>query len=1036
MARTANQNMRIRGYTMLKRLSILLSLLFCIIACCLFGWYRYVYYSIVPIYQKKLSVMADARANELKTFLNEQETNAVQLSQEVVVINTFNLTSEQKSLDEQQQQTLSRLINAHKENMGFKNILLINKDKTIIFSTTKNTFINQNVNADSSLGKSYERAMMTLTNDFSHFTFDELLQEPALFITIPILKEQKYVGSLSYQIDQEKIYLITNQYIGLGKTGETVLGKRDGEYAVFLAPTRNDPDLAFKKRMLFTRPPISIQAGILGQEGSGKAVDYGGTRVIGAWKFIPKVDWGMIVKIDQAEILEPAYKVYTYFLISLLIFIFCLLLMTYLFFRLIQQKIKKLNSSAPCNKIPAFVKSPFFILFLLFLGLTTKNIVQFTKKKSSTIEKAKKQAIENTSKNTDLIETFLKKMVFVGQSIADDLRINYLKKDDIQTRIKRDLAENRMITTITILFVPDKTETSLYTMSSNSENNNHRTVPAPSDETNIYKTKWYTQALEHNSTWIINRTKNNDLYPSCTYACTVFDQNNQPDGVVAITFSLDNVINTAQYGDIGQTGYSIIMNSDGAFIFHPTIALIQTETTLLQYAQSQGNEELASIAQKATEGKPLLESYTSKIAKDRYWIYTHPIKPSNWIIASIFAEDEVDLPVQKMRQYAFWIILWTTTTILLLFTLLEKCTLISLTLYAIIANIILVLTLVITWRTIQITSIINRETRTIITDQSNLNKFLNDLYDEAERKHEEPPIIVPCGILLYSLSIPDPDHISISGYLWNKYNTQLHQNISRGIDLPQATRITFGQPLTSETDHTETSTVMLQGILFQEQNYAKYPFDQQQIRISLEHRDIEKNIILTPDLIAYKKISPEATPGLDKEFSLAGFTIEQTFFEYYKTDPSVNFGFKGYGKVTDQFHLIYNAIMNRNLLNPFVLYILPLLVILFALFSTLLVVTKSTSPLNILGGYTGLFFALVILQRSLREQHPAGSTLYMEYAFFYTYVTIILLVIHTILMYYYKRWEWYQNRSLYFFRILFWPFQFISWLITTLIIFY
>jgi hypothetical protein len=289
---------------------------------------------------------------------------------------------------------------------------------------------------------------------------------------------------------------------------------------------------------------------------------------------------------------------------------------------------------------------------------------------------------------------------------------------------------------------------------------------------------------------------------------------------------------------------------------------------------------------------------------------------------------------------------------------------------------------------------------------------------------------------LYSLSFTEQDSISVSGYLWNKYETVTQKNIDRGMDLPQARRLIYGKPLASQADNIETSTWSIQGVMFQEQEHSEYPFDQQHIRIILEHRDIEKNIILTPDLSAYKTISPEATPGLDREFSLSGFTIEQAFFEYHKIDPNTNFGFKEYGKVTDNFQLIYNAIINRNLLNPFVLYVLPLLVILFALFSTLLIVKTTTDPLSMLGGYTALFFSIIMLQRSLREQHPAGTTLYLEYAFFYTSITIILLTIHTIMLFYYKKWESYQHYSLYALRILFWPFQLISWLITTLIVFY
>jgi hypothetical protein len=1044
--------------TVIQKILAYLSPLFFVITCGIFGIYTYLHHSIIPTYQKKLTVMAHNRSNEINAYLNEQEKNALQLSQEPVIINfpqfsfhskpgtpsketedgneTVQNEREEKpfSINKNKQQSLINLLATHKESMGFKNILLIDKNGTILFSTTtkKNLVglhINQPLYTNSSLSKSYERASMTLTNDFSNFNFNDLLQEPALFITIPILKEKKFIGTLSYQLNQEKIFLITNQYIGLEKTGETVLAKKEDSNAVFLSPTRNDPDLAFKKRALVTDAPIAIGASIVGKEGSGAAIDYRDKKIVGAWEFIPKLDWGMIIKIDQDELLQSTNILYQTLLLFLIIFILSLIMDTYLFYPRLKRTLKNINKQSPLNKVPALLKNPLFIALLIFSGFTAKNIILCEKSKLSTIEKAQKKVLESNSKNAANIQNILEKIAFVGQSIAHDLHTHYLAKDDIATRIKRDKTENNIITEISVVFEPYTydTTTELYI----------QTTSDKQRATNPFKTKWYTQAIEKGSAWLINSHKNSDeKEQTAQYVCTFFDKDQHHQGVITLTFSLKKIIEIAEYSSIGQTGYAILMDNNGTFIYHPLSNLVQTETTLLQYAQSKGNEELASVAQKVITGKPVMASYVSESAHERFWIYTQTIEINNWIIGSIFSQEEVSVPAEISRHYYFWILIWFTMTLLLLLALLWRYAFFSPTCYAIIANIILILGLITSWYTIKKTTTINRESRTIITDQSNLNKFLNDLNDEAERKHEAPPINIPSGILLYSLSLSGSDNITISGYLWNKYNTQLHTNLVRGMDLPQATRMTYGNPLLSQADHTETSTWNIQGVMFQEQDYAKYPFDQQQIRIFLEHKDIEKNIILTPDLIAYKKISPESTPGLDKDFSIAGFTIEQSFFEYHKINPSANFGFKEYGKVTDNYQLIYNAIMNRNLLNPFILYLLPLLIILFSLFSTLLVTGKNTPPLSILGGYTGLFFALILLQRSLREQFPTGTTLYIEYAFFYTYITIIFLIIHTILMYYYKRWESYQNNSLYFMRILFWPFQFIAWLITTLIVFY
>ncbi len=969
------------------------------------GLYNYIYFSSIPTYQNNLTDMVQKRAQEINDYLNEQEKNAVQLSSEFATSNT--------------------LLTTQKESMGFKNLFFIDNNGIITFSTIQKNNVGTNIIGtnvhqltDSSLRKSYERAAMSLTNDFSDFTYNEILQEPALFITIPVLKNKKFIGVLACQLNQEKIYMITNQYIGLGKTGEVVLAKKEGANIVFLAPSRNESDLAFKKRLFLLDQPIAIQASITGKTGSGTAIDYRGKKIIGAWSFIPKLDWGMIIKIDQNEIIQSAHKIYIISLLLLIIFILSLLLNMYLFYPELHHIATRINRKKPLNKIPAFCKHPLFILFLLFAGLTLKTIIQYTKNRSNTIEQAKQQAIKTVSENSDIIETTLQKIAFVGKSIADDLRTQYLKNDDIDTRIKRDLAENNILTQISLYH-----EKRLYSTSE------------VSDTQDILQAKWYTQALENGSVWLVNPSKNNKDQ-TATYAYRLMDKNNKPQGVIALTFSLTTVINLAEYSGIGKIGYGIIMTNNGTFIFHPITNLAQTETTLLQYAQSQGNEELATIAHQSIKEKPMMASYISPSTYEKMWIYTHPITVNNWIIGTIFSQKEVDLPSETVRQYYFWILMWATITVLLFCALLWNYALVSLFYYVVIANVILMFALISAWYIIKDTTIINRDTHTIITDQSALNKFLNNLTEEATRKHEPLPINVPCGILLYSISNPGPDNVTISGYLWNKYSTKTNTDIIRGMDLPQATRMVYGTPILSQSGDEETSTWNIQGIMYQEQKYEKFPFDQQQLRIILEHRDIEKNIILTPDLIAYKTISPESTPGLSKEFSLSGFVIEQAFFEYQKVDPKADFGLKGYGKVTDNYHLIYNAIITRNLLNPFVIYLLPLLVILFTLFTTLLVIKRSSAALSILGAYSGLFFALIVLQRSMREQYPSGSTLYMEYAFFYTYITIILLILHTILMYYYNHWDKYQNRSLYLMRILFWPFQWITWLITTIIIFY
>lgn len=1034
----------------LQRSIQLLTVLILGIMCTLAAWHSYLNYSIIPTYKKQLWNMATQRADDIDTFLNKQEKNAVTLSEKSIIITALHDAYTEQQLPESSQDKINEFIKLNKEQMSFKNILLMDTQGTIIFSTTKNNIVGENINnhsyKQSALTTSWERATMTLTNDFSYFSFDQLLQEPALFLTIPILKDNKFIGTLTYQLNQEKIYAITNQYIGLGKTGEIILGKLNETSIVFVSPSRHDPDLAFKKTTLSKYTDSSIQMDLLRKQSAGIAVDYRGKKVVTASIFIPKVDWGMAVKIDEEEILQPITTAFNLLLLFGIILLLLLLINIYFSWVFIVAIIHKNKITHLLQTVPPILRNPFFIMLLICSGFTIKNVIQGGHRRSSIIQNAKNKAIKDVSENAANIETILTRIASIGQAIADDLQTNYLKEEDIIARFKRDLHENNDIIGISILFEPyaySKTihlyEPSVIKVDDTLEDKTRKEQSIHEEqEANIFKAPWYTKAIENGSVWLLNPLSENNQSSeqTATYSCAFFDENNQPKGVVLITYSLDNIINMAKYTDFGQTGYSIILTENGTFIFHPLNKLVQTQTTLLQFAQSRGNEELATIAQNALDGKDALKTYSSEATNSALVIYTQPIKINNWIIGAMFSEDEIGLPSQTIRHYYFWILIWLVMALLAFCGLLCSYNILTIMKSVVIINVLLMCALICSWYIIKITTTINREAKTIITDQASLNKFLNDLNEEAHRKHEAKPITIPFGLFLFSLNIISSDQIAISGYIWSKYDTELHKNISHSIDMPQATRMIFGLPLISTSDNIETVTLNVQGTLFQEQDRTKYPFDQQHIRIIFEHRNIEKNIILTPDLIGYKKISPEATPGLDKEFFLSGFTTEQAFFEYHKIDPSTNFGFKDYGKITDSFQLIYNVIMNRNLLNPFVLYLLPLLVILFSLFCTLLMTKRETNPFAVLGPYTGLFFALVILQRSLREAQPTGSTLYIEYAFFYTYITIMLLILHTILTHYYKNWAYYQETALHFIKLLFWPFQLVSWLITTLIIFY
>src|SRR5579862_4677663 len=120
---------------MLKKIISYSTPLFFMMTAGVFALYNYFYYSTIPAYEKKLTVMVHDRAQEINNYLNQQEKNAVKLSQETTILDAFSALEDilQQVQDERKaennssnkKQSITTLLAAHKEIMGFKNVFLI-----------------------------------------------------------------------------------------------------------------------------------------------------------------------------------------------------------------------------------------------------------------------------------------------------------------------------------------------------------------------------------------------------------------------------------------------------------------------------------------------------------------------------------------------------------------------------------------------------------------------------------------------------------------------------------------------------------------------------------------------------------------------------------------------------------------------------------------------------------------------------------------------------------------------------------------------
>lgn len=142
---------------------------------------------------------------------------------------------------------------------------------------------------------------------YENVTFDPAGGLLVAFVA-PIRIEGSLVGAAKVLLSARELIDITDDYTGLGESGETLMAQRTEEGdAVILNPLRHDPGARPGRRIGSERANDPTLQAVLGHEGVYRqdAVDYRGEEVWAAARYLEEFDWGLVVKMDAREELRP-----------------------------------------------------------------------------------------------------------------------------------------------------------------------------------------------------------------------------------------------------------------------------------------------------------------------------------------------------------------------------------------------------------------------------------------------------------------------------------------------------------------------------------------------------------------------------------------------------------------------------------------------------------------------------------------------------------------------------------------------------------
>lgn len=131
---------------------------------------------------------------------------------------------------------------------------------------------------------------------------DQFLKTPEMFVSIPIVVDNKQFGYILYDIDLEDFFKDTLFELKLTQTGETVIVQKQNDDVFFIKQLRFDDAVPLSKPTELGIPALKSSSSL---SGFGFSTDYRGEEILAAWDYIPLTRWGIVAKIDTSEAFSP-----------------------------------------------------------------------------------------------------------------------------------------------------------------------------------------------------------------------------------------------------------------------------------------------------------------------------------------------------------------------------------------------------------------------------------------------------------------------------------------------------------------------------------------------------------------------------------------------------------------------------------------------------------------------------------------------------------------------------------------------------------
>jgi hypothetical protein len=982
----------------------------------------------------KLEKIKEERSDFIQKYFIEKTKigNALAYKKQSIetVYDLESLVNQNKIFSEDYKHTARNYTTFLKENLSndiYYDAFLVCSSGKILFALNKLHILEQNLlkypNKQTELGKSFFLALATHNSDISNPTQNMSKGKTSILHTFPIINKGKFLGCLILELNPQQLFSKIQSIKNLGKTGEVILGQNFGEKTDFISGSRHNPEIAFSKARTLND---HLHDAACGARGSGISFDYRKKSTFATWDYIPEFNSGMVVKIDLDEILF-FYQIFL-MILFLLLFLFIIFFILWIYNFITNWKMTKDMLEKTISFVHKHVKIVLQISAYFFLGITIFSILVLGSKYQKTIITEKKNSEENIKIQIHYvahkINGYMYQIYSTANNIAQDLSKRGFFYEQLDAKVREELESNSSVRGINVAFAPyayqdnkrlfcpcwlkNKKEVELYQLGEIYD----YTLDKSIGEIN---TNWYLNGIKYKDHWedpfVDKISKDTILSYSVPFFGMQDNTKKNPIGVVSVSFTLKSIQEPIEQLGKKVAKMIVLLSTDGTILYHPNYKNNISDKTIF--------ELMRNTNQKVSQ-KELLSRYLKDYLSEESWNYLESIATTEWLLGVGSASSQIQIPMRELLNTKILLIFLLVLLFIILFflTFVLYKSQIHMQIIIAVSSMLLMLGIVSIWVVVHNNIWSKPSNIVIVSDNIKLNKFLNKVNQTASSYLQKPPIPIKTGVEVKTIDILSPNEVFFIIYVWQKYHDIVHKNMIPGITIQRGKELKITEVLRKKNENKETIIGWkISGKLYQQPKYGYYPFNKRHIIFNLTHPNNTYNIIPIPDFEEYLLSKENADPWLDEKLNIKN-SIETSFLGYKKSKTIV-------GALKTNRKLRLQIVLYQNIINAFVIYIAPIIVIFFSIFAILWLSISSR-----ISALTGLFFTSVILHSNLRSSLNIGKIIYLEYFFFMIYLTILIFVIISIFK------TSLEEKVEPYIKKVYWPLQLLIILIVTTIVFY